>query len=76
MITAKTDAFLDICVSRSLRESLGYSKEDQEKWSIKSCYKSEFLDPEYDPFKMLEFQLMADTIRKKYGIEKEPDDVL
>lgn len=71
-MTAKIDAFLDVCV----RRSLGYDKEQADKWSIKECYKNEFLDPEYDPFKMLEFQLMADTLRQKYGIEKEPDDVL
>ena len=76
MTTPKIDAFLDICVSKSVRESFGYSKEAQEKWSIKSLYESEFLDPEYDPFKMLEYQLMADAIRQKYGISKGPDDVL
>lgn len=74
MITAKTQAFLDICVSKSVRESLNYSRDDQNKWSIKECAQNEFLDPEYDPFKMLEFQLMANTIREKYGITGDFDD--
>lgn len=74
MITSKTEAFLDICVSKSLRESLNYSRDDQNKWSIKECAHNEFLDPEYDPFKMLEFQLMANTIREKYGITGDFDD--
>jgi hypothetical protein len=66
------EALLDVCVKKSLK----WDPIEAEKWSIVQCAKNEFLDPEYDPFKMLEYQLMADTIRKKYGIEKEPDDVL
>lgn len=62
--------FLDSCVRRSLKPA----NDGSDKWSIKSLYKSEFLDPEYDPFKMLEFQLMAETIRKKYGITGDEDD--
>lgn len=74
MITPKIDALLDICVSNSLRKSMNFSRDDQEKWSIKSLYTSEYLDPEYDPFKMLEFQLMAETLRKKYGITGDDND--
>lgn len=66
------EALLDVCVKRSLK----WDPIEAEKWSIVPCAHSEFLDPDYDPFKMLEFQLMADTLRQKYGISKEPDDVL
>lgn len=72
MISEKMEAFLDVCVRRSLKPNT----EQVDKWSIKECAKNEFLHPDYDPFKMLEYQLMADTIRKKYNIKKEPDDVL
>jgi len=60
----KIEALLDTCV----KKSLGWDPIQAAKWSIVECAKSEFLHPEYDPFKMLEFQLMAETIRKKYGI--------
>lgn len=66
------EALLDVCVKKSLR----WDPAEAEKWSIVQCAKNEFLDPEYDPFKMLQFQLMADTIRLKYGITKDPKDVL
>lgn len=64
------DKFLNSCV----KKSLGFDADQSDKWSIKQCAKNEFLDPEYDPFKMLEFQLMAETIRKKYGITGGDDD--
>lgn len=70
MISSKIEAFLDVCVRRSLKPDI----EESEKWSIKQCAKNEFLDPEYDPFKMLQFQLMAETIRKKYGITADFDE--
>ena len=61
------EALLDVCVKRSL----GYDPIEAEKWSIVSCAKNEYLDPEYDPFKMLEFTLMAYTMRQKYGISTD-----
>lgn len=64
------EAMLNACV----KKSLGYDATEANKWSIVQCAKNEFLDPEYDPFKMLEFQLMAETIRKKHGITGGDDD--
>lgn len=64
------EALLDVCVKKSLK----WDPVEAEKWSIVPCAKNEFLDPEYDPFKMLEFQLMANTIREKYGITGDFDD--
>lgn len=58
------EALLDVCVKRSLR----YDPIQAEKWSIVPCAKNEYLDPEYDPFKMLEFTLMAYTLRQKHGV--------
>lgn len=61
-ISKQIDKFLSNAVRKSLSKS-----QDPDKWSIKECAKNEYLDPAYDPFKMLEFTLMAYSIRSKYG---------
>lgn len=52
------DKFLNKCVSKSL----GAKKED--KYSILPCLENEYLHPDFDPFQMLEFELMALKARR------------
>lgn len=63
-MSPEIDEFLDKCV----KKSLGYDPND-DKYSIMECLKNQYLHPNYDPFEMLSFDLLALTIRAKYGIE-------
>ena len=68
-----TERMLDYCVDKSLRDSTYPTLDD---FSIVDCIDNQYLDPEYDPFKMLAFDLMAFTMREKYGFnvdELKPD---
>ena len=68
-----TESMLDYCVAKSLRESTYTTLDD---FSVADCSLNQYLDPEYDPFKMLAFNLMALTLREKYGFnvdELKPD---
>ena len=60
----KIEALLDVCV----KKSLGYDPIAAEKYSIVQCAQNEYLQPEYDPFEMLEYTLMAYAAREKLGI--------
>lgn len=57
-----------------VRKSLASKDEGEFEWSITECANNRYLDPEYDPFKILEFELMAKTVRQKYGITGGDDD--
>jgi hypothetical protein len=52
----------------SVKKSLGYDPKASAKYSIVPLAHSEYLHPDYDPFKQLEAELMVTTLRKKYGI--------
>lgn len=59
MLSKETEIFLDAAV----KKSLGYNPEESAKWSIVECWDNEYLRPDYDPFEMLEFELMTITLR-------------
>ena len=61
-----TDDLLDYCVIKSLRKS---TFNDLHDFSVVDCCFNEYLQPDYDPFKMLQFQLMAEGMRSKYNME-------
>ena len=61
-----TDDLLDYCVLKSLRKS---TFSDLDDFSVVDCCYNEYLHPDYDPFKMLQFQLMAEGMRSKYNME-------
>lgn len=56
--------YVNSLLNSAVRKVVGTS---DDKWSIKECAKNEYLKPDYDPFKMLEFTLMAYSVRAKYG---------
>ena len=41
------------------------------KHSIVQCAKNMYLDPEYDPFEMLQYQLMAERYRTMLGLRSD-----
>lgn len=63
-------------LNKAVKDSLGYDPIKESKYSIIPCSENQFLDPEYDPFQLLEFTLMAHTIREKYGFTGEESEGL
>jgi hypothetical protein len=59
-------AYVNSLLNSAVRKVVGVNK-DREKYSIVECDKNEYLRADYDPYKMLEFTLMAYSIRSKYG---------
>jgi len=64
------DTFLNHCVRQSLIKSTYPAIDD---FSVLDCIDNQYLHSDYDPFKMLEFDLMAFTIREKYGFNELPE---
>jgi len=60
----------------AVQKSLGYDPVEASKMSIIPCADNQFLDPEFDPLQLLEFTLMAHSIREKYGFTGEETEGL
>ena len=53
-------------LDRYVRKSLGFELEDLERNSIASLGRSNSMNPQCDSFQLLEYELMAHTMRKKH----------
>jgi hypothetical protein len=60
----KSNDILNNAVRTSLRTSMGYSEEEARKYSILECHSNDYLDPEFDSFKLLHAELFVDRLRK------------
>lgn len=59
-------AYVNSLLNSAVRKVVGVNK-DREKYSIVECAKNEYLSDKFDPFKLLEFTLMAYSVRAQYG---------
>ena len=60
----RTNRFLD----KVVRKVLNSDEADDKRSSIAECAQNMYLNPDYDPFEMLQFQLMALSYREMLGI--------
>tara|TARA_R110000782_G_scaffold184388_2_gene274749 strand:+ start:111420 stop:111629 length:210 start_codon:yes stop_codon:yes gene_type:complete len=59
---SKREIFLTSCI----RASLGDDPEDHDKYEVSKYIRGTSLDPEYNPFDMLQMELMTHRLRKEH----------
>lgn len=62
-------------IKKAVRLTVNPENHDEDKYSILPCLENAYLHPDYDPFQMLEFQLLANKVRiGHFGPDELEDD--